>query len=789
VRGADRFTDGEKKPRLVVFVVGSIAFVWALLVNGAIPFLMLPALGQPAVMLGYAQDFAGQPWYAVYAHSFGYPAPTGMVMGLPLAYVASLLLRMGMSHTAVYSGAMVLWLGLAYWGAWRLADLLGARGVLPALAAATWLSLPMVWVHAAYSSLGVGMALLPTYFYRALTMLEAASADGHSPASIAACLRFVVLCIVALFMDGYTFVMFAVLAALASGVHLIQEKSAREWFRVALMLAGGFGGAFFLYRWYMGVGGYDPAPMDFYRGWGLDLSFLLWPTSGWNWVVDAVGLGASRSEVNTWGDISVWTTTFGLPLVVAGIGCAVCLWRRDRRARLLVIIALIGLYFSLGPTLKFNTHKPPGMVAQAMMAAQYGWFSTKNAWFYAHLPGFRNMRASYRWEAMFLLGLWALLALACGHAEQRLRKVLVGGYLLLIALFIPAPGHLFADYRLHFLGLREIDRSLVAPLSSSLRKGERVLFLPIGNDAIVDYLSPQLHIRSFNVGGDKQLAMTSAQWPQQVQRFSNGGLSIQDVPALRLMLFDGQVDAVVIPYFDMLRSVHMWPCAGNRRDFSARELGWLSWPRYVCPAQYKTTYQTMLESLKSDSQLSVQDNKFYAVIRLKPGASKEQAMTEMAAHLHFPVNIVTDKWADWLLGSGWYAAEPTRRWSGVHANLAVPIPESCHGGGCKLAFRFLAFGASAQRPVSVRISSIDQRLKNQAVEVMVTDAAEHEVVMSVPAQTNYAEFSVEVPQAISPFALNGSPDHRTLGISLGSIDLLGPGGRAGVDRFAEEGRG
>jgi hypothetical protein len=779
MKGAEHFRDNKTERLLGFFVVGTIALIWSLLVNGAVPFVMLPALGQPAVMLGYAQDFANQPWYAIYAHSFGYPAPTGLATGLPLAYVASVLLRVGVSHTAAYSGSMVFWLGLGYWGAWRLASLLGGRGVLPALAAATWMSLPMVWVHTAYSSLGLGMALLPTYFYSAVTLLETSSLGTHCGASIAYWLRFALFCVVALFMDGYTYVMFAMVTVLAGGAHFVQEKNSRvrHLLRFALKVGTGFAGSFLLYRWYMGVGNYAVEPMDFYRGWGLDLSFLLQPTLGWSWAGDALGMSVQRSEVTSWGDMSVWTATFALPLAAAGICCAIWLWRRDRRAQLLVLIALVGLYFSLGPTLKFYSIKPPGMATEQMMAAQYGWFSTKNAWFYAHLPGLKNMRASYRWEAVFLLGMWALLALGSGHAGPRLRKFLGGVYLLLIVLLVPTPRAMFSDYRVFLQGLNEIDKSLVASLSSSLKEGERVLFLPIGNDALVNYLSPRLRIRSYNTGGDKQLALTSEQWPSQIQYFLRTGLSVRDLPALRHVLFDGEVDAVVMPYFDMSRSAYMWPCAGNRHDFSVRELQWLSWPRYACPKEFRAKYRTIVDALKLDGRFFVQDTELYAVIRLRKSGPNEQAMVDLAERIHFPMNVVADEGAEWILGAGWHDKEPTRRWSNKHASLTVPIPHSCRYGQCKFVMRFLAFGASTQRPISVLFSpsvkdAATQAHETQAHEIVVADGGEHEVVMSLPARATYAEFLIDVPQALSPFALDGSPDHRTLGISLHSVNVV-----------------
>ncbi|MGN6093163.1 MAG: hypothetical protein ACTHOL_12485, partial [Luteibacter jiangsuensis] len=70
---------------------------WALAVNGAVPGFATPTLGQAASMLGYAQAFADQHWYSLHARSFGYPVPTSLATGLPLAWVAGLFLRLGLA--------------------------------------------------------------------------------------------------------------------------------------------------------------------------------------------------------------------------------------------------------------------------------------------------------------------------------------------------------------------------------------------------------------------------------------------------------------------------------------------------------------------------------------------------------------------------------------------------------------------------------------------------------------------------------------------------------------------
>src|ERR1700754_2253574 len=205
---------------MVALIVGVL---WTLLVNGALPFVGMPTMGQAAFMMGYAQAFADQHWYAIHARSFGYPVPTSLATGLPLAWLAGWFVRMGAQTYDAYAAAVAFWLVAGYVGAYRLAKHFGASVILAALAAATWMTLPMVWAHQSYSSLALGMALLPLYLCSALTLFDPLVASTWRKGCAATI--FVALCVVALFMDGYTFMMFASASAVLFAFQLITRPS------------------------------------------------------------------------------------------------------------------------------------------------------------------------------------------------------------------------------------------------------------------------------------------------------------------------------------------------------------------------------------------------------------------------------------------------------------------------------------------------------------------------------------------------------------------------------------
>src|SRR3546814_110138 len=77
--------------------------------------------------------------------------------------------------------------------------------------------------------------------------------------------------------------------------------------------------AYVLFSTYIGQSSFSPQPIDAFRGWGLDLSFLAIPTQGILWLPDLLGLSLERSNELYFGDSSVWKTTYALPILLFGL--------------------------------------------------------------------------------------------------------------------------------------------------------------------------------------------------------------------------------------------------------------------------------------------------------------------------------------------------------------------------------------------------------------------------------------------------------------------------------------
>ncbi len=130
------------------------------------------------------------------------------------------------------------------------------------------------------------------------------------------------------------------------------------------------------------------------------------------------------------------------------------------------------------------------------MPPEYAVAPTGNAWISENLPGFNVMRASYRWAALGVFGLWLLVMIWVARTDGENRRMWIVGLAALILRSLP-------DFQGKWKGGREardmfgqIGLDLVAELRQHMQPGETVAFVPWGNDFLADYLAPKW---AFNV--------------------------------------------------------------------------------------------------------------------------------------------------------------------------------------------------------------------------------------------------------------------------------------------------
>jgi hypothetical protein len=758
--------------------LAAVALAFVLVVQGAVPFLMAPTLGQAVWSMGFAQSFANGNLFDVYAHHIGQPQAAAIAFGLAGAWPASLLIRLGLHPSDAYAGMAAAWLGLAMWSAYALALRFGARRAVALLGAVAWMSMPVIWIHASFSMLSMGIALLSFYFMAAFRLFLVQPGTTRITPAIA---LYFSAAIVSVFMDGYTFMMFAVGASILLVYLLFTRPDLRPALaRMALPVhLLSFALAYGLFSTYVGRSTFNAEQIDFFRGWGLDLSFVAIPTKGKFWLPDLLGLSMERSDVNYFGDESVWVTTFAAPVLVFGLFAWWCV-RRRKPATGVLLVVLFGYYMALGPSLKINSTKPETLQLShprqqsVLMAPEFALGPTGNAWISETLPGFKVMRASYRWSALGVFGLWLLVMLCASRTEGKQRPWLLA--LAVIILFnlpdLRKQWQLGVDNRSMF---RQIDQDLVSGLRRDVRPAETVAFLPWRNDFIVNYLAPRSDFRSFNIGGDKNLAMAQASWPEELKVL--GEIDAGKVPAAIKLLMDGHADVLVLPYFHTLWSAHLWPCVAQTSARSKEQKDSVSSiPDFICPAERRNQLRPVLLALRESPYLDVVDSELYATIRLRPefaGREGRQALINSTYDkIAYPIVMTKgSEQAPHILAAGWHGMEEHHVWSLANAKLRLPVPNACEAAQCTVQLKFVVFGASPARPVTVVFSGLDKS-REWSEKILATSGDPIQVKLPLrPGAVRVQEISVSVPEATSPLALSGAPDGRVLGIALQQIEL------------------
>ncbi len=728
------------------FSILAFALISVLLLHGAVPFVGVPTLMQAVWTTGFSQSFANDSIFSVHATNFGLPEPAAPAFGLAGAYPVSLLIAAGLHPSEAYSLMVAVWLSLAFFGAYRIA-LISGMGFSPSIfGAMLWMSMPIVWAHANYSMLSLGIALLPFYFWCALRLFYRPSESKGGRLKTTGC--YISACMLAVFMDGYSFVMFAVGSSILAAYIFVRVTGLRRYLlQFALSVhVFGFALAYLLYTLHLGRLQFQPSALNFFRSFGVDLAYLAIPTKGVLWIWDVLGLSVVRSDKTLFGDGSVWITTFCMPIILIGLVAWLKTRRQVRLASAFMIIALFGFYMALGPSLKVNVVKPEVMQREApgqmsvLMPADFALMPTGNAWLYQHVPGIRNMRAAYRWSALGVFGFWTLLLLLISKAKGAGKAVglAIMGFLLIANL--PHLEKKWIEYKTNQDMFKRIDSELVADMKETMKQGELIAFLPYGNDFLVNYIASRANIRTYNIGGDKNLVIASQQWPKAMRHYGMNRIDSNLSGIILHLLSSRKADAVVLPYIDMLWAACAWPA----------------------PLKYKNELAPVIEVLKATDHVQVDQREYYALVRITSDV-----------FLPFRYPLIISERSDSLyraLGRGWHELEREHVWSKKHAELELPAPSDCSPDKCAAILTFTVFGASEKRPVRVFLKSYHNNSKALAT-VIAHNGALKRIRIPLPVSSSSDILTIEIPEAASPHELQGSSDRRVLGVALRSVEL------------------
>jgi hypothetical protein len=419
-----------------------------------------------------------------------------------------------------YSISFLLFLVVGYFGAYKWSRIY-LNEKLSSLVSIAWFSQPIIWYHVKYTALSLGIALLPTYTYIVYKFCYERELDLN---------RFIIKAFLlmttfffSVFMDGYTFVMLTVFSVFCWFFLSMLEtdksiNSPLAWFsilKLSLILIFAGISALSYNSYFPGV--IDTyIPIDFYRGWGVDVKFLVTPTIGSNLIADITSLGVNRVPSMFFGDSSVYLSSYLLPLLSFSIFGFFKKPNNKLFKYLFFTVAIFSIYMALGPSLKINALRPDFHGSQ-LMPAEYGILSTGNSFIYQFIPGFKSMRATYRWTALFSFSLWFFYVQMLSTNYLKKRKGLSYIIILIVIVFsIPNISHRLSAQTIYRNQIIEIENVLSPKISEYVENNQVVMFMPVGNSLYANFLASTGNYKTYNVGGDKNVKLAQANWPDKV---------------------------------------------------------------------------------------------------------------------------------------------------------------------------------------------------------------------------------------------------------------------------------
>ncbi len=563
----------------------------------------MPTLGQAVWASGFAESFAKED-FAIYATHFGLPEKAPIAFGLVGVFLQSLYIKYLHLHAGdAYSLVSITYLLLAFFGTIKFSMFLGTTLRTSIFASVVYLTSPLVWWHSGYSFLSFGFALMPLYIYMIFFIIKS---EFHNKGVY---FTFLILSILSVFTDGYTFVMFALSYLIILFLNLVSKKTPRK--KVIFLFSYGifvFFISYVLYVNYTHTTSFEIWSMDYYRGFGIDLTMLLYPTEGIYWFYDILGLSVERSSTEFFGDASVWSVSFSFLLML--FAAIALFFIKNEYKTSLFTIAIFGLYLSMGPSLKINSTRSIEQINSKnfdnAMQKEYAIASTGNEFLYKYVPGIKNMRATYRWIGLFQVALFGLFIILLSRLESQDKKYLAYCILILSVVFnMPNPISRFKSTLANRDAMIDIDNKLVKLLKQNVIANSNVAFVPYYNDHFANYLAAKSDIRTYNIGGDKNLEIAMINWPQSMLNFAQIAPSSKFVYNIQNILFSKDVDYIIFPYIDMLWGAYEWPRDEN--EIQSR----------------KVMYSKYIDYFKNNPNFDLIETKFFSFISISKDANLE----------------------------------------------------------------------------------------------------------------------------------------------------------------------
>lgn len=729
------------------------AFTLILVVNGAIPFLTLPVFTQGFWATGFAESISHGNIFNIFALDIGYPQPAAIAFGLSAVLPMSWLIKFGIYGADAYSLIFAIWLSIAFYGCMALAKSYKIGFYCSVLLAVAWLTMPIVWVHASYSMLQLGIALLPFYFLNFLNFLNFKNFSSKNV------ILLLITPLIAIFMDGYTFIFYAFGSSFILLSYLLKNKNFNVFnLKLVFIYCSSLIIAYLAYKTFIGKDGFGHGNLDFFRGWALDLRFMVQPTQGIHWLPDLLGVSQTRVNQSYFGDNSVWNTSFFLPILILGLIGLVINKNKTWLSYSVFVVFILSFYMALGPTLKINSVRENQTASSSkLMTAEQGIISTGNAIFSQYTPGLKAMRASYRWSALAIFALWLLILLSYKQSEKQ-DKWLSFGLILIILINLPhLTDHikLGVNTRNSFI---KTDTTLVAELKNVTNPGEITLLIPARNDFYINYLIPKANLKSFNIGGDKNLILAKKKWPAEVFAASRGLNSNNITPQIKL-LASGKADVLIVPFAESLIINHCGQFPFIEKECIVKNANIIDFYNAIKDLEY-------LEIKISDSFFAVKLSSNFSGLY-----NQKKLKALLLNNLNYPIYFNLNKTINpYILNNGWHIPEANFIWSDQNANLDLLAPEDCKTKKCLFK---LTFNSINNINKTITITNNGKLTKPIVSKNKQDDQFSFDFIIPTDPSHVLQKISIEIPNINLPNPSDTvKQDHRILGAALEKIELI-----------------
>jgi hypothetical protein len=465
---------------------------------------------------------------------------------------------------------------------------------------------------------------------------------------------------------------------------------------------------------------------------------------------DLLGLSETRSATSYFADPSVFMTSFSLGIIVAAI-YAMTSKGAQRTKIIFGLIAIVGFYMALGPSFKWYVLRPTE-VHTALMASVYAPWPTGTGLLSSYVPGFENMRASYRWVALGIFGAWAVLAAHVGNRRTQTGASIAS---ILILLLLNIPSIMNIIQYINNRGMIEEISKFTSRIDGYIGDDEVVSFAPYNNDFLINFISSRNSIRAYNIGGDKNLSIAMKAWPRTMKAFQFGVPSPNFVSNVAAILKEGDADVVAIPYMNMLWAAHSWPY----------------------PLDLYDTMRPYVEELTASDLFTVTDTKYFAFVRLASGKDTGHraagskvteacvnSTTKQRPALMQGVPLPFSK-ADSVCGSGWSHPESWGRWTdGRTAELHFALPELNGVYELEFSTRGYIAGSLKEQRIGIRVNG-----KALPDWVYTPSSAIQLQKVEVPQGARSVDIEFSIPDALSPKQAGQSADGRLLGLGISAV--------------------